>query len=100
MSCHWTTNVLLFAVIGKILGSFLLFPSHASASLRTVVRAVFIEGYLDVGLYECALVGQTEAEVLDGDSAVMPHLFVVSLDAASFLAAVRLLLSLGGVREG
>ena len=98
--CHWTTNVLLFAVIGKEMRLFLLFPGLASASLTAVIRAVFVEGNLDIGLYECAFVGQTEAEVLDRDSAVTPHLFVVSLDAASFFASVWLLLPLRRVREG
>ena len=70
ISCHWTTNVLFFAVTGKILNSFLLLPSLAAASFRAIVRAVFIEGYLNVGLGKLSIVGEAEAQVLDGYAAL------------------------------
>ena len=90
MSCHWTTNVLLFAVTGKILGSFLLLPSLVAASFRTVIRAVFIEGYLDVGLYECAILcylaikGKAENNSSAEDVSLMSLLLTKVFDFVSF----------------
>lgn len=47
-----------------------------------VVRAVAIDGDIDVGFFQRAFVGKTQTEVLDGEAAVEPHLLVVGADGA------------------
>ena len=52
----------------------------AGTAFIAAIGAIFIKGNLDVWLYErCALM-QTEAKVLDGNTASSPHAFVVGLD--------------------
>ena len=58
----------------------------AATSLLAAVGAVFVERYLHFGFDERRALTESEAKVLDVDTASSPHAFVVGLDGSGLLA--------------